>query len=217
MPYGPYQVIKDLAAGGMGRVALAVHEDTGRRVALKTVRVKEAWLLAGIRREIHALSRIRHPGVVAVLDHGVLDGVPWYAMELVAGQSLGELAWIARAGRDGRATGSTAAAGPPRTEAATQRAEPGAGDAGEPAPAERGARDLGDLLTLARRVCAPLAYIHGEGLVHRDLKPDNVLVRPDGSPVLVDFGLAATHDPELWRESIATDDDASGTLAYMSP
>jgi serine/threonine protein kinase len=67
----------------------------------------------------------------------------------------------------------------------------GAADAGRP-PAAGGV--LRQALTVARRICAPLGFLHGEGLVHRDLKPDNIFVLPDGPPVLVDFGLMARVD-----------------------
>ena len=73
------------------------------------------------------------------------------------------------------------------------------------------------MLTLVRRLCAPLAYLHGEGLVHRDLKPDNVLVQPDGRPVLVDFGLASQHSRVLSRDVLQVEGSVMGTALYMSP
>src|SRR6201999_542487 len=65
-------------------------EEVGSRanVAIKTFHVHEQTAVASIRREIHALSRIRHPGVGKILAHGVEEGSPWYAMELIDGQTL---------------------------------------------------------------------------------------------------------------------------------
>src|SRR5262249_22281890 len=66
----------------------AEHLQSGQAVALKTVLGPGLGLLQSLRREIYALARIRHPGVVRILEEGVEDGVPWYAMELVQGLSL---------------------------------------------------------------------------------------------------------------------------------
>jgi tetratricopeptide (TPR) repeat protein len=75
----------------MGVVYRALDEQTGAFVALKTVLVPETGALGSIRREVHALSRIRHPGIVRILAQGVEHGLPWYAMELVEGETLRSL------------------------------------------------------------------------------------------------------------------------------
>src|SRR6187401_3772650 len=85
---GPYGSLEPLGQGGMGVVYRAVHVETGQPAALKTVRVPREGLLQSIRREIHALARIRHPGIVRILDEGLHDGLPWYAMELLEGTTL---------------------------------------------------------------------------------------------------------------------------------
>ena len=72
----------------MGVVYCAEHRETGVRVALKTVPVPREASLAGLRLEIHALSQIQHPGVVRIVDQGIEDGLPWYAMELLTGTTL---------------------------------------------------------------------------------------------------------------------------------
>src|SRR5215472_13086533 len=85
---GPYRILRKLGGGGMGVVYRGEHSVTGEPVAVKTVRAPTAWLLASIRREIHALSRIRHPGVARIVGEGVHEGLPYYAMELYGGETL---------------------------------------------------------------------------------------------------------------------------------
>src|SRR5262245_30448147 len=88
---GAYRVLEWIGEGGMGVVYRAEHRETGERVAIKTVRLPQEGQLAGLRREIRALTRVRHPGVVQIVDGGVADGLPWYAMELLEGRLLGDL------------------------------------------------------------------------------------------------------------------------------
>src|SRR5262249_18827801 len=88
---GPYVLLSALGQGGMGQVYLAQHATTQQRVALKTVKVPSQVSLQSLRREIQALARLRHPGIVRILEEGLHQGVPWYAMELLEGQDL--LSW----------------------------------------------------------------------------------------------------------------------------
>jgi len=85
---GPYELVGLLGRGGMGTVYRAVHSLTGQHVALKTVHLPEAGQLQSIRQEIHALSRIRYPGIVQILEQGQFNGSPWYSMELLEGVTL---------------------------------------------------------------------------------------------------------------------------------
>ncbi|QRK08251.1 protein kinase [Archangium violaceum] len=179
---GPYRLLEVLGQGGMGVVYRAVHRDTGEAVAVKTVRVAAESMLAGLRREIHALGRLHHPGVVRILDQGLHDGRPWYAMELLQGQTLRGHLDALRARRE-------AGVAPP----------------------------LGPTLTVLRRLCAPLAFLHGNGIVHRDLKPENIFLRPDGAPVLVDFGFAAQVGASRGREVLEVGGGIVGSEAYMAP
>src|SRR4051812_3305027 len=87
---GPYLVLRTLGGGGMGSVYVAEHCENHRTVALKTVRLPTPGLLASRRLEIAALTRIRHPGIVEVVDHGVCPLGPWYAMELLEGETLAD-------------------------------------------------------------------------------------------------------------------------------
>src|SRR4029434_8878022 len=89
---GPYRISGVLGHGTAGAVYRAQHRRTGRRVALKTVRALWPGALPSLRREIHALAKIRHPGIVRVFESGVHEGLPWFAMELVEGQTLRQFA-----------------------------------------------------------------------------------------------------------------------------
>jgi serine/threonine protein kinase len=89
---GSYRILELLGQGGMGAVYRAEHRENLSQVALKTVSVADEWAVSSLRREIHALSRIRHPQVVRILDEGIEGGMPWYAMELVDGITLRQYA-----------------------------------------------------------------------------------------------------------------------------
>ncbi len=174
---GPFRVTGVLGRGAMGVVYRGEHPESGARVAVKTVATPVGALVAAIRREIDALGLIRHPGVVRIVDQGVSDGLPWYAMDLLVGRTLRDLYRSRR---------------------------------------ERGEPALGTILTLLRRLCVPLAFAHGHGVVHRDLKPDNVFIRSDDTPVLVDFGIAA-RGALRGRESLDVGGFVVGSPSYMAP
>ena len=205
---GPYRLERLLGKGGYGAVHEGVHTDSGRRVAVKTCRVAGSEQVAGLRREIQALARLSHPAIVKVVEHGAEGTIPWYAMEIVKGQSLRDLIEDERRQSgdptERYASGSAATAPLSRMEA------PEPGDRSPP-------RDYRRELGLVRLLCEGLAYLHGEGLIHGDLKPDNVIVTEDGIPVLVDFGLVSPHAGSRGREELRATESVVGTAAYMSP
>jgi serine/threonine protein kinase/predicted ATPase len=222
--YGPYRVVGLIARGGMGVVYRARHEQTQREVAVKTVRARRRDVLHWFRRELHALTRIRHRGLVQILEAGQTDGVPWYAMEFLQGLTLDNYlrdAWgrstanggpVAEAMHSSHATGPLFGTGPAGAlPPGVPAARPGVGGPMPLAPAA-----LRDFLTLMARLCGVLAYLHGEGIVHRDLKPRNIIVRPDGTPVLFDFGLASYFGAG-GREYLQVGGKIEGTPHYMAP
>src|SRR5687768_3233065 len=87
---GAYRLLEPLGRGGMGEVWRAEPLAGGPAVALKRILAPREQMLQGIRREIRALARLEHPGIVHILDEGTEDGLPWYAMELLAGKSLSQ-------------------------------------------------------------------------------------------------------------------------------
>jgi hypothetical protein len=88
---GHYELLEPIGRGGVGLVYRARSEETGEIVALKTLHLLDPEELEGFRREVHTLMRLRHPGVARVLEHGVEEGTPWYAMEFVDGPPLDRL------------------------------------------------------------------------------------------------------------------------------
>src|SRR6185436_2545758 len=162
---GPYEVRYEIARGGMGVVYRAVHTDLGHEVALKIPWKEMASVFGFMRREIHALGRLRHPGVVRIFDEGVEKGVPWYAMELLEGRTLGELLDM----------------NAPHPDATfVMSFEPRKSDLASMAGAQlrqKARVDLARALTVMYRLARVLAYVHAHGIVHRDLKPGNVVVR----------------------------------------
>ncbi len=222
---GSYRILDVLGRGGMGVVYSATHSLKHTPAAIKTVHVPDRRRMDCIRREIHALQRIHHPGVVSVLDAGVEDGTPWYAMPLLEGNTLrGHLdaLWNPQE-QDPSDVGSlpTVQVSPVEASRPALRAlRPVEAEDAPPPPEQRppaanGA--LNDLLTCLGHVAHTLAFIHGLGLVHGDLKPENIFLEQGSRPVLVDFGLAAHFTARRSRETLTAAGLRAGTYAYMAP
>ena len=222
---GPYRIAETIATGGMGVVYRARHVSTGELVALKTVAGTKPGTLGSIRREIGALLRVRHPGVVRLVGEGLQDGVPWHAMELLEGRPLRyhiEEVWAPFRRADQFATTRAGANAWALTTPGVARAITGQRNvAAQPPTIVRppaGGAELRASLSVVRRLCQTLAFLHGEGIVHGDLKPENVVLQGnDRKPVLVDFGIMRRFAGHAGREALELENDGAGTLAYMAP
>jgi eukaryotic-like serine/threonine-protein kinase len=211
--FGPYRLEARIGGGGMGVVYRGRHTTSGRAVALKTIRTRSAELVAALRREVQVLAGLSYPGIVRVLDQGLTDGTPWYAMELVEGRALSSLL------HEPTHTTAQVAVGRVRTTVPLLDGEQLATRIRSPSTAPEAGGDrppLKDLLSIMSKVCAALGFLHSHGLVHRDLKPANILIQDDGNPVLVDFGLVGQFRDTSGREVLEPATSA-GTLAYMAP
>ncbi len=208
--FGAWKRLERVGAGGMSEVYLARHEQTGQLAAIKLVRHDHLWFEAArarFRREVEAVSRLHHPGIVRVLAVGEEQGMPWLALEWVGGASLEELLEGLRgvppetlATADCERALHTASARRPHAEPARAGALPG--------------RDHVECATrVVLQVAGALQYAHGQGVLHRDIKPANVLVTPAGRVLLADFGLALPRGvdrltrPGAWL----------GSLPYAAP
>jgi serine/threonine-protein kinase len=171
-----YRVERELGGGGMSHVFVAEEVDLERRIVFK---VLPPDLSAGLsfercRREIHLAAKLQHSHIVPLLSAGAKDGLLYYAMPYITGESL-------------------------RARIARQHELP-----------------IQDALRILRDVVDALSHAHANQLVHRDIKPDNVLL--SGHHALVtDFGVSKALATATGADSLTSVGMALGTPAYMSP
>ncbi len=169
---GRYQVLKVHDAGGLGVVYVAHDNELGRQVAVKGIRPELASSgdhRGRFHREANLTGGLEHPGIVPVYGLGADDrGQPYYAMKFIDGEQLTEA--IKRYHRQRRSPE------PPTAETAS----------------DESLVDLGDLLDVLVAACETIAFAHSRGVIHRDIKPDNILIGGYGEVLVVDWGLAKT-------------------------
>ena len=167
---GNFLLERELGRGGMGGVYMGRDKMLDRPVAVK-VMLKEygadAEFVEKFKREAQAAARLIHPNIAQIYSYGIADGMPYIAMELVAGGSLDQL---------------MKNAGP--------------------------SIDIPRVMKICEQVAQALRCASDQGLVHGDVKPENVLLDANGNAKLVDFGLAAMQKDtnEIW-----------GTPYYIAP
>ncbi len=181
-----YSIERELGGGGMSRVFLATETSLGRNVVVKVLSGDAVAGLSADRfaREVRLAASLQHPNIVPVLATGAADGIPYYTMPYVKGDSL-----------------------------RVRMKEP------QKIPSRQA-------ISILRDVARALQYAHGEGVIHRDIKPDNVLLSSDAA-VVTDFGIAkaiavaqTSSSDELVDSSGLTLTRAGmtiGTPAYMAP
>jgi WD40 repeat protein len=189
---GPWRLVREIGRGGQGAVWLAQDTRIERTVALKLLPDDFALLGADrrgrLRREAEALARLAHPAVCPILEAEIEGERPYLAMRLIEGETLA---------------------------AAIARARTGAAPSGGLALPPRERAELDALLAFFEEAARALHAAHEAGLVHRDIKPGNVMVTPEGRPVLLDFGQARDDRASLAARSLSG--EVVGTPAYMSP
>ncbi len=208
---GDYTIRERLGQGGMGVVYLAREAKLERDVALKIVRPDLLFFGHGrerLRREVDAIARLKHANILPVYSAGEEAGVPFFTMEFVEGCTLSEvLGYLNRR----RPAALTAAA---LTGAIEELSRKTVGERpGRRAQAQFGLSWTEAAFRIALAVAEALEHAHERGILHRDVKPSNVMLTRDGRVLLLDFGLAASSEPsELTLTGFPV-----GTLPYMAP
>jgi serine/threonine-protein kinase len=171
-----YAIERLLGQGGMGAVYLGRDLTLDRPVAIKVISpevASNATVRDRFLQEARAVARLRHPNIVSVYSAGESNGLAYFVMEYVPGESLRDLLT-----RDGPVTG--------------ERAE-----------------------TILREIALALDYAHAQGLVHRDVKPENILLDAhSGRALLTDFGVARAFEKE---GGLTQTGMILGSPRYMAP
>ncbi len=205
-PEGRYEDLGLLGFGGMAEVHRVRDRDLNRTMAMKIIRKELANKPATMARfveEAQCSAQLQHPGIVPVHEIGELpDGRPYFTMAEVKGRTFAAvIEEVHRAKDDHR---------------------------WHPTPDGWTFRRLIDVF---HRACEAVAYAHARGVVHRDLKPDNIMVGPHGEVLVVDWGLAKVHGHAAdvpVHELVSTDRSQDhfhatrlglimGTPSYMPP
>jgi WD40 repeat protein/serine/threonine protein kinase len=180
-----FRILRPHAEGGLGKVSVARDEELAREVALKEIKELHAdhpESRARFMLEAEITGGLEHPGIVPVYGLGqYADGRPYYAMRFIRGDSL--------------------------KEAVDRYHDPNAEKAN---PGER-AIELRKLLGRFLDVCNAIAYAHSRGVLHRDLKPGNIMLGKYGETLVVDWGLAKAADRKQ-----AASESAEGLLRPVS-
>jgi serine/threonine protein kinase/tetratricopeptide (TPR) repeat protein len=214
---GDFRLIREVGRGGMGVVYEAEQISLGRRVALKVLpfaATMDPRQLQRFQNEARAAASLDHPHIVHVHAVGCERAVHYYAMQFIEGQTLAAL--IAGLRRPGDPAAASEAE--PTTAHVPEAPAAPAADTAAPAAAatERAPRDRDAFRRVAElgiQAAEALDHAHALGIVHRDVKPANLLVDGRGGLWVTDFGLAQVQSDAR----LTLTGDLVGTLRYMSP
>lgn len=227
---GDFEITGEIGRGGMGVVYRARQLSLNRIVALKVLPStlgQTETAVTRFKKEARAAAKMHHTNIVPVYSQGEHEGHFYYAMELVDGRSLAEIIRTdptrVRPGRPSHAPEANPAAAPWGEETSTGLAAPlgvkGPAHSADDAPSTTDLRSVGlrrqwsDLALLVSGAAEGLAHAHKQGVVHRDIKPQNLMLGIDGQLHIMDFGLARLLD----EPSVTVTGEMLGTPAYMSP
>ncbi len=163
-----YDDLGRIGMGGMGEVRRVRDRRLGRILAFKVIHapaLNRASIVSRFLEEAQVTAQLQHPGIIPIHDLGTLsDGRLWFTMKEVSGQTFGEIIAQVHA----------------VSETRWQRSASG--------------WTLRRLVDALRQVCEAVGYAHSRGVVHRDLKPDNIMVGSHGEVLVLDWGLAKVLD-----------------------
>ncbi|MFM9960261.1 MAG: WD40 repeat domain-containing serine/threonine protein kinase [Planctomycetaceae bacterium] len=246
-----FQLLRPHAEGGLGKVWIARDRELNREVAFKEIKSKRAQdgnSRARFVLEAEITGGLEHPGIVPVYGLGhFADGRPFYAMRFIRGRSLKEAIEqfhrsVPSFNPNANGVGGPAVSGAAATDSSTQSSLTPMALRLNDRTASRAAFESLPFRNLIQRlidVCNAIAYAHSRGVLHRDLKPGNIMLGKYGETLVVDWGLAKAkgqafdpaasvsaesidHEPMLsttGSEDIASTQmgSAIGTPKFMSP
>jgi len=208
---GDFKILSIIGTGGMGAVFLAHQISLDRDVALKVISDISGARKKSVERferETKVLAKISHPNIVPIYEVGQEGPYSYFAMEYVKGVSLNKVVDAVR-----KAPASQKASG----VMSKCIAEGGIYVDGQAEAEGSGAEiDTDYIVSISRiiiSIASALDYAHKQGVLHRDVKPSNILIKPDGTAKLVDFGLARVET----QQTITVTGEFFGTPTYVSP
>jgi serine/threonine protein kinase/Tfp pilus assembly protein PilF len=213
---GDFRIIREVGRGGMGVVYEAEQVSLGRRVALKVLPLAATMDPRHLQRfhnEARAAASLHHEHIVPVYGVGQERGVHYYAMQFIDGPTLAQLMARGRGGApadtvDRTHAPSEPAAAPPAPAAPTTVAR-----AADTAIGPRPPADYRAVAGWVAQAAEALEHAHQRGVVHRDVKPSNLMLDGTGKLWVADFGLARVGADG----GLTGTGDVIGTLRYMSP
>lgn len=219
---GEFTISRVIAVGGMGTVYEPEQDRPRRLVALKMMRgyVSSRSALRRFQFEAEILGKLRHPNIAQVYAAGMFGEADREGIHDPAAEGIHGPAGQEGEGRNEiRATGEVENHGPDVAPALPYFAMEYIPDARTITQfADEHGLDTRVRLRLFAKVCDAVHHGHQKGVIHRDLKPGNILVGPDGEPKVIDFGVARATDSDIALTTMHTDAGAIiGTLQYMSP
>jgi serine/threonine protein kinase len=222
-PVGDFQIVREIGRGGMGIVYEAIQLSLGRRVAMKVLPFAATFdskQLQRFRQEAQAAAQLHHTNIVPVYAVGCERGIHYYAMQLIEGHSLD---FVIRQlqqepGKSSEFGRRNSEGGGPSSERTTPNSSSAdtLGRLSAHFSTLRTGRDRGPFRFAAHamaQAAEALEYAHQQGIIHRDVKPANLLIDVRGNVWITDFGLAHFRvDSGLTQTG-----DLLGTVRYMSP
>ena len=208
---GDFHLVRELGRGGMGVVYEAEQVSLGRRVALKVLPFAAALDPRRRQRfqlEAQAAAHLHHPHIVPVYAVGCDSGVHYYAMQYVDGRTLSAVIRELRRDRTEKAAKRTGDSSSESKSGLIDASASGGLAAGRGRSYQRTVAELG------RQAAEALDHAHRLGVVHRDVKPGNLMIDGAGKLWVTDFGLARLGDEV---DGLTRTGDVVGTLRYTSP
>jgi len=216
---GKYRLMEVVGVGGMGKVWRGV-DRFGNDVAVKVLQTPSGESNEQMRRfqrEAEVMARLPHRNICRVYEINEFEGIHYIAMEYVDGLTLADVLY-SRGGPDSENVEDL-----PTLIQSIQRSHASQASATENQSEQKPTRlptarilPVQQTLALVLKVSEAIQFAHEHGVLHRDVKPGNILLRKDGEPLVADFGLAKMKTPDA-TQSLSVTGNVVGTLENMPP